>query len=173
MCITLLYRYDAFCVVDLRYLPVCVQKCSSKSLRTRLSLRFSERVVLRWSSSSDLPQQQRSLETWWHEHVFNVLSDQTWRLRAAWPRWRSAAAEPCPPPEGTPEVARAAGRERHLETLPWETGTRAAAAGRCTLHQSPPLPPMEAHTHLPAYTHRSDTFNRSFFGAGWFWLPLK
>lgn len=60
--------------MDLRYLPVCMQNWSSNSLRTRLSLRFSNRVVLRWSSSSDLPKEKRSLESSANQNEFEICS---------------------------------------------------------------------------------------------------
>lgn len=65
------------------------------------------------------------------------------------PLWQSASGEPFPPPEGTPEVARAADQAIHLKTHSWEAGTRVAAAVWYTLHQSPPLLPiMGTHTTL-------------------------
>lgn len=78
------------------------------------------------------------------KQVLNVLTNtnQTWRLRAAWLLWRSAAGEPFPPLEETPEVARTADQEIHLKTHSRETGTRVAAAVCYTLHQSPPLLPV-------------------------------
>lgn len=132
--------------MDLHYLPVCMQNWSSNSLRTRLSLRFSNRVALRWSSSSDLQMEKKkesrnSCDT---KQAWNLLTNtnQTWRLRAASPLWRCASGEPFPPPEGTPGVARAADQAIHLKTHSWETGTRVAAAVWYTLHQSPPLLPV-------------------------------
>lgn len=65
------------------------------------------------------------------------------------PLWQSASGEPFPPPEGTPEVARAASQAIHLKTHSWEVGTRVAAAVWYTLHQSPPLLPIKGeHTTL-------------------------
>lgn len=145
--------------MDLRYLPVCMQNWSSNSLRTRLSLRFSNRVVLSWSSSSDLPKEKKQPRKWCKTKlVLNLLTNanQTWRLRAASPLWQSASGERFPPRGGTPEVVRAADQAIHLKTHSWEAGTRVAAAVWYTLHQSRPLLPMEGthtftsiiHTHL-------------------------
>lgn len=83
------------------------------------------------------------------KRVLNLLTNtnQTWRLRAASPLWQSESGEPFPPPEGTPEVARAADQAIHLKTHSWEAGTRVAAALWYTLHQSPPLLPIIG-THI-------------------------